>query len=77
MNRTAERIKMKIGSAVEIKDPRKIEVRGRDVGGGLPKSVVVDSNDVAAAVERPLRLIIKSIQSVLEENTTRIISRYY
>jgi rod shape-determining protein MreB len=64
---TAERIKMKIGSAVEIKDPRKIEVRGRDVGGGLPKSVVVDSNDVAAAVERPLRLIIKSIQSVLEK----------
>ena len=63
---TAERIKMKIGSAVEIKNPRKIEVRGRDVGGGLPKSVIVDSNDVAKAVERPLRLIIKSIQAVLE-----------
>ncbi len=63
---TAERIKMKIGSAVEIKNPRKIEVRGRDVGGGLPKSVIVDSNDVARAVERPLRMIIKSIQSVLE-----------
>lgn len=63
---TAERIKMKIGSAVEIKDPRKIEVRGRDVGGGLPKSVIIDSNDVAVAVERPLRLIIKSIKNVLE-----------
>ena len=63
---TAERIKMKIGSAVEIKNPRKIEVRGRDVGGGLPKSVIVDSNDVAKAVERPLRSIIKSIKTVLE-----------
>ncbi len=64
---TAEKIKIKIGSALEVKDPRQMEVRGRDVGGGMPKSIVVDSNDIAKAVEWPLRNIIKSIQAVLEK----------
>jgi rod shape-determining protein MreB len=64
---TAESIKIKIGSAVEVKDPKEMEVRGRDVGAGMPKSIVVDSNDVAKAVEIPLRNIIKAIQTVLEK----------
>lgn len=64
---TAERVKIKIGSALEVKDPKEMEVRGRDVGAGMPKSIVIDSNDIAKAVERPLRSIIKSIQSVLEK----------
>ena len=64
---TAEDIKIKIGSAVEVKDPKQMEVRGRDVGAGMPKSIVVDSNDVAKAVEIPLRNIIKAIQTVLEK----------
>jgi len=64
---TAEKIKIKIGSALEVKDPRQMEVRGRDVGAGMPKSIVVDSNDIAKAVEWPLRSIIKSIQAVLEK----------
>lgn len=64
---TAENIKIKIGSAVEVKDPKEMEVRGRDVGAGMPKSMVIDSNDVAKAIEKPLRDIIKSIQTVLEK----------
>ena len=64
---TAEKIKIKIGSALEVKDPRQMEVRGRDIGAGMPKSIVVDSNDIAKAVEWPLRNIIKSVQSVLEK----------
>jgi rod shape-determining protein MreB len=64
---TAENIKIKIGSAVEVKDPKEMEVRGRDLGAGMPKSIVVDSNDVAKAVEIPLRSIIRSIQMVLEK----------
>ncbi|HAM96424.1 MAG: Rod shape-determining protein mreB [candidate division WS6 bacterium GW2011_GWC1_36_11] len=64
---TAEKIKIKIGSALEVKDPREMEVRGRDVGAGMPKSVVVNSNDIAKAVEWPLRSIIKSVQAVLEK----------
>ncbi|HRY22239.1 MAG TPA: rod shape-determining protein [Candidatus Dojkabacteria bacterium] len=64
---TAENIKIKIGSAVEVKDPKEMEVRGRDMGAGMPKSMVIDSNDVARAIEKPLRDIIKAIQTVLEK----------
>jgi len=63
---TAENVKIKIGSAVEVKDPKEMEVRGRDVGGGMPKSILIDSNDIAKAVEVPLRNIIRAIQVVLE-----------
>ncbi|MBP6922219.1 rod shape-determining protein, partial [Candidatus Dojkabacteria bacterium] len=44
---SAEDIKIKIGSAVEVRDPKEMEVRGRDVGAGMPKSIMVDSNDIA------------------------------
>jgi rod shape-determining protein MreB len=64
---TAEDIKIKIGSAVEVKDPKEMEIRGRDVGAGMPKSILVDSNDIAKAVETPLKNIIRSIQMVLEK----------
>ncbi len=64
---TAENIKIKIGSAVEVRDPKEMEVRGRDVGGGMPKSIVVNSNDVAKAIEFPLKNIIRAIKNVLEE----------
>jgi rod shape-determining protein MreB len=64
---TAENIKIKIASAVEVKDPKEMEVRGRDVGAGMPKSMVIDSNDVARAIEKPLRDIIRAIQTVLEK----------
>lgn len=64
---TAENVKIKIGSAVEVKDPKEMEVRGRDVGAGMPKSVLIDSNDIAKAVEAPLRSIIRAIQTVLEK----------
>jgi len=63
---TAENIKIRVGSAIEIKDPKSMEVRGRDFGAGLPKAITVDSNDVATAVKRPLLSIINSIKGVLE-----------
>ena len=64
---SAENIKIKIGSAAEIKSPKQMEVRGRDVGAGMPKSIMVDSNDVAKALEYPLKRIIGAIKSVLEK----------
>lgn len=64
---TAENIKIRIGSAIDTKNPRSMEVRGRDFGAGLPKAITVDSNDIAAAVKRPLLSIINSIKGVLEK----------
>ena len=44
-----------------------MEVRGRDIGAGMPKSIIVDSNDVAKAIDFPLKSIIRSIKNVLEK----------
>lgn len=64
---TAENIKIRIGSAIDTKNPKSMEVRGRDFGAGLPKAITVDSNDIAVAVKRPLISIINSIKGVLEK----------
>lgn len=64
---TAENVKIRIGSAIEVRNPKNMEIRGRDVGAGLPKAINIDSNDIAYAVKRPLLNIINSIKGVLEK----------
>lgn len=64
---TAEMLKMKIGSAVKMDKPKQMEVRGRDVGAGMPVSVIVDSNEIAEALKVPLSKIIQAIKGVLEK----------
>lgn len=64
---TAEKVKFEIGSALEMEKPLEMEVRGRDIGAGVPKAVLVNSNDIAQAVKMPLRKIIQSIKGVLEQ----------
>lgn len=63
---TAERVKMQIGSAIKIDNPKSMEIKGRDATGGMPRSMVIDSNDVAEALRVPLNQIIAAIKSVLE-----------
>ena len=64
---TAEKVKFEIGSALEMSKPLEMEVRGRDIGAGVPKAVMVNSNDIAQAVKEPLRKIIQAIKGVLEQ----------
>lgn len=64
---TAENIKLSIGSALKVEKPKEMLIRGRDVGNGLPKSIKVDSNDIAEALKFPLSKIIQGIKSVLEK----------
>lgn len=64
---TAEAIKLGVGSAMKVERPKEMNIRGRDVTGGMPKSVVVDSNEVAEALKFPLSKIISAIKSVLEK----------
>lgn len=64
---SAEMIKMKIGSAVKVENPKMMEIKGRDVAGGMPKSIKVDSNEVAEALKLPLAKIIAAIKEVLEK----------
>ncbi|MDP3957599.1 MAG: rod shape-determining protein [bacterium] len=66
-DRTAEEIKMKIGSAIAQVKEDHIEVRGRDLMGGLPKTVIISSNEVTEAIQDELREIINVIKTVLQE----------
>jgi rod shape-determining protein MreB len=63
---TAEAIKVTVGSAMKLEKPKEMSIKGRDVGGGMPKSLIVNSNDVAEAVKIPLLKIIQAIKGVLE-----------
>ncbi len=66
-DRTAEEIKMKIGSAIAQVKEDHMEVRGRDLMGGLPKTISVSSNEVTEAIQDELREIINVIKQVLQE----------
>ncbi len=62
----AEDIKIKIGSAVELKEPLTMEMRGRDLLTGLPKSVTVNDTQIREALSRSVKQIIDGIKATLE-----------
>jgi len=64
---TSERIKIKIGTAVEEDEERTLEIRGRDLVSGLPRNIEISSNEVAEAISETLNKIIQSIKKVLRE----------
>jgi rod shape-determining protein MreB len=66
-DRTAEDVKITIGSAiVQVKDDH-MDIRGRDLMGGLPKTITISSNEVTEAIQDELREIINVIKQVLQE----------
>ncbi|MFZ1720258.1 MAG: rod shape-determining protein [Candidatus Moraniibacteriota bacterium] len=66
-DRTAEDVKITIGSAiVQVKDDH-MDIRGRDLMGGLPKTISISSNEVTEAIQDELREIINVIKQVLQE----------
>lgn len=66
-DRTAEEIKMRIGSAVEISDQAEMEVRGRDLLSGLPRTTLISSSEITEAIEDELNEILRAIKSVLHD----------
>ena len=65
--RTAEDVKIQIGSALPQVKEEHMEVRGRDLAGGLPKTIKISSNEVTEAMQDELREIINAIKKVLQE----------
>lgn len=70
----AESIKMEIGSATLLDEPEEMEVRGRSASGGLPTSIVINSNDVVEPIKLVLNDIIISIKEVLEDTPPELSS---
>ena len=64
---TAEKIKVKIGSALKLEKEEKIEVTGRDSVTGLPRQIEITSTEVTGIITEPLEKIIGMVKSVLEE----------
>lgn len=66
-DRTAEEVKIQIGSAVELEEDEEMEVRGRDLLTGLPKNITITSSEVTEAIEEELEEIIRAIKTVLHD----------
>jgi|SRR3989338_5719597 len=64
---TAEEIKIKIGIALPEKDQKYLEIRGRDLLLGLPKTIKISSNEVCEAISDRLQEIIQAIKLVLKD----------
>lgn len=65
--RTAEEIKINIGSALFIEDKLYMDIRGRDIVTGLPRSITVSSDDVTEAIQNELEAIIGAAKKVLQK----------
>jgi rod shape-determining protein MreB len=65
--RTAEEIKINIGSALYMEDKLYLEIRGRDIVTGLPRSITVSSDDVTEAIQNELEAIISAAKKVLHK----------
>ena len=65
--RTAEQIKIEIGSAAPLDEPRRMEVSGRHLSEGVPRTILVNDAQVREALEEPVRTIIQAVREALEQ----------
>jgi rod shape-determining protein MreB len=63
---TAERIKINIGTAYPTEEPLTMEVRGRDLVAGVPKTVTVNSDEIRDALSEPINAIVEAVRVVLD-----------
>jgi rod shape-determining protein MreB and related proteins len=75
--RIAEKIKMRIGSAIEQEDLLSIEMRGRDLLSGLPKEIIINDIQIREALERSIKTIVDAIKSTLETTPPELVADIY
>ncbi|MDE3069971.1 MAG: rod shape-determining protein [Acidobacteriota bacterium] len=71
---TAEELKLEIGSACPINEELQAEIRGRDMVSGLPKTVVITSEEIRQALEEPLSQIIEAVKETLDRTPPELAS---
>ncbi|HEY0603876.1 MAG TPA: rod shape-determining protein [Herpetosiphonaceae bacterium] len=72
--RTAESVKVEVGSALSLDPPLLMQVRGRDQVAGLPKTIQVSSTEITEAIQEPLEAIINAVRAVLVETPPELAS---
>ncbi len=65
--RTAEEIKMAIGSAYQLANEYDAEIRGRDLATGLPKTITVTAAEIRKALEEPVNAIVNAVKGTLDK----------
>ena len=72
--RTAEEMKIRIGSAYPRREQLFIDVKGRNLISGLPQAIVVGSNEMIDALEEPLQAILESVRTMFEKTPPELAS---
>ena len=72
--RTAEEVKITIGTALPLERELHMDVRGRDLIAGLPRTIPLTSSEVTEALEAPLQQIVATVRNVLEETPPELSS---
>jgi rod shape-determining protein MreB len=73
-SQTAEEIKLEIGSAAPLPQEEQAEIRGRDLVTGLPKTIVLSSEEVRVALDEPVQAIIDAIKATLDKTPPELAS---
>lgn len=72
--KTAEEIKIALGSVVPLKEEKEMVIRGRDLSIGLPKSIKISSVEIREAISETVNQMVSAIQEVLEETPPELLS---
>jgi rod shape-determining protein MreB len=64
--RTAEEIKITMGSAVSLGDESTMEIKGRDLVAGLPRTLTISSEEIRQALQEPVNAIVEAVRITLE-----------
>ncbi|MGA9076736.1 MAG: rod shape-determining protein [Acidimicrobiales bacterium] len=72
--RTAEEIKITIGSACELEEELHAEIRGRDLVTGLPKMIITSTQDIRRAIEEPVAAIVDAIKATLDKTPPELVA---
>lgn len=72
--RTAESIKIEIGSALPLERPLTMQVRGRDQVAGLPRTIEVNSNEITEAIQEPLEAVVTAVRDILAQTPPELSS---
>lgn len=75
--RTAEEMKITIGSVFPLKEVLEAKMRGRDLITGLPKEVIISSEQIREALSRPVRQIVDAIKSTIEVTPPELVADIY
>lgn len=73
-DKTAEEIKIQVGSAVPVSEELSMQVKGRDLVSGLPRTIELKTNEVVQAMNRELREMMGAIRKVLQETPPELAS---